>query len=57
MPRDYISDDGFNITEPCRAYLEPLIQGEAYPPYKNGMPDYITLKNHLVKKKLKECFL
>lgn len=57
MPRDYISDDGFDITEPCRDYLEPLIQGEAYPPYKKGMPDYITLKNHLVKKKLKEAFV
>ncbi|WP_211923588.1 6-phosphofructokinase [Coxiella endosymbiont of Amblyomma nuttalli] len=56
MPRNYISDDGFDITEPCRAYLEPLIQGEAYPPYKRGMPDYITLKNHLLKKKLKEAF-
>lgn len=56
MPRDYISDDGFGITESCRAYLEPLIQGEAYPPYKNGIPNYITLKNHLVQKKLKESF-
>ncbi|NCF28186.1 MAG: diphosphate--fructose-6-phosphate 1-phosphotransferase, partial [Gammaproteobacteria bacterium] len=36
MPRDYISDDGFGITEACRRYLRPLIQGEDYPPYVNG---------------------
>ena len=50
--RDYISEDGFGITERCRAYLQPLIQGEAYPPYKNGLPDYVRLVNRLVEKKL-----
>lgn len=54
MPMDYISEDGFGITDACREYLLPLIEGEAYPPYKNGLPDYITLKKHLVKKKLTE---
>ncbi len=52
MPKDFISDDGFGITAKCRAYLEPLIQGEDYPPYKNGMPQYVRLKNVAVKKKL-----
>jgi 6-phosphofructokinase len=52
MPRDYISDDGFGITEACRRYLRPLIQGEDYPPYKNGLPDYVTLRNEPVAKKL-----
>ena len=42
LPRDYITEDGFGITEKCRAYLEPLIAGEDYPPYKNGLPDYVT---------------
>ena len=42
LPRDYITEDGFGITEKCRAYLEPLIEGEDYPPYKNGLPDYVT---------------
>lgn len=40
MPRDYISESGFHITEKAKKYLLPLIQGEAYPPYKNGLPDY-----------------
>lgn len=40
LPRDFISDDGMHITEKAKAYLSPLIQGEAYPPYKNGLPDY-----------------
>jgi 6-phosphofructokinase 1 len=52
MPKDFISDDGFGITAKCRAYLEPLIQGEDYPPYKNGMPQYVRLKNTPVKRKL-----
>ena len=52
MPADFISSDGFGITDACREYLLPLIQGEDYPPYSNGMPDYVTLKNEPVAKKL-----
>jgi len=56
LPRNYISQDGFGITAACRRYLAPLIVGEAYPPYKNGLPQYVTLKNKPVKKKLKAQF-
>jgi len=56
MPRDFISADGFGITAKCRAYLQPLIQGEAYPPYKNGLPDYVQLKNAAVPKRLATGF-
>ncbi|HTS54074.1 MAG TPA: 6-phosphofructokinase [Burkholderiales bacterium] len=52
MPRDYITDDGFHITPKCRDYLSPLIQGEDYPPFKNGLPAYVRLKNVAVPKKL-----
>jgi 6-phosphofructokinase 1 len=52
MPRDFISGDGFGITDKCREYLTGLIQGEDYPPYKDGMPVYVTLKNQLITKKL-----
>src|SRR6187549_2299785 len=52
MPRNFITADGFGITEPCRRYLLPLIQGEDYPKYKGGMPVYATLKNVAVAKKL-----
>ena len=52
MPRDFITADGFGITEKCRRYLKPLIQGEDYPRYKDGMPVYATLKNVAVPKKL-----
>jgi len=51
MPGEFISEDGFGITPACRAYLEPLIQGEDYPPYRNGMPDYVRLRNAPVAKK------
>jgi 6-phosphofructokinase len=53
MPRHFISQDGFHITTQCRNYLLPLINGEDYPPYKNGLPQYVTLKNKLAPKKLK----
>ncbi len=52
MPRSFISEDGFHITDECRRYLLPLIQGEASTPYKQGLPDYVTLKNVAVGKKL-----
>jgi 6-phosphofructokinase len=53
MPRNYISRDGFSITEAAREYFSPLIQGEDYPPYKNGLPQYARLKKVLAPKKLK----
>ncbi len=56
MPRKFISSNGFHITEACRTYLSPLIEGEDYPPFKNGLPQYVTLKNQLVPKKLKGSF-
>lgn len=56
MPREFISADGFGITQPCRDYLSPLIQGESYPPYKNGLPDYVKLKNISIPKKLTSTF-
>jgi ATP-dependent phosphofructokinase / diphosphate-dependent phosphofructokinase len=56
MPKAFITDDGFGITEAARRYLEPLIRGEAYPPYANGMPRYVRLKNAAVPRKLKSAF-
>jgi 6-phosphofructokinase 1 len=53
MPMEFITEDGFGITEACKEYLYPLIKGEAYPPYlDNGLPDYVTLKGIAVPKKL-----
>jgi 6-phosphofructokinase 1 len=52
MPRDFISDDGYGITEKCRRYLLPLIEGEDYPAYRGGLPVYATLGNMAVPKKL-----
>lgn len=43
MPRHYINEEGFHITKACREYILPLIQGEAYPPYRNGLPDYLWI--------------
>jgi len=52
MPRDFITEDGFGVTPRGRAYLAPLIQGEDYPPFKDGLPDYALLKNVAVRRKL-----
>lgn len=54
MPKDFISADGFGITEKCREHMLPLIQGESYPPYHNGLPQYVILKNQLVLQKVSE---
>jgi 6-phosphofructokinase 1 len=56
MPREFISEDGFHITQRCREYLSPLIQGEDYPPYVDGLPRYIQLTNVPVPKKLAAPF-
>ncbi len=56
MPRSFITRNGFGITAKCREYLGPLMRGEAYPPYKDGLPKYVTLKNIAVPKKLAATF-
>lgn len=54
MPKSYISKDGFDITARAMRYLRPLIAGEDYPRYKNGVPEYVRLKQQRVAKKLPE---
>jgi len=56
MPRSFITEDGYGITQQARDYLAPLIAGEDYPPYRDGMPDYPSLKSALAPKKLKTDF-
>ena len=57
LPKRYISKDGFGITPAARRYLEPLIRGEDYPPYVNGLPKYVTLKNVAVRPQLNTKFV
>jgi len=57
LPRRYITRDGFGITAAARRYLEPLVRGEDYPPYINGLPNYVTLRNVPVRKKLRTDFV
>ena len=56
VPRHFITADGFGITTPCRNYLEPLIGGEDYPPYRNGLPVYARLRGKKVRRKLKSDY-
>lgn len=57
MPADFISSDGFHITDACRDYLLPLIQGEHYPPFIEGLPHYITLQNTVIPSKTEKFLL
>jgi 6-phosphofructokinase 1 len=57
LPRDYVTADGFHITARGRRYLAPLIKGEDYPPYKDGLPQYVVLTNTPVRRKLKIGFV
>ena len=57
LPANFISADGFSITEAARRYLAPLIVGEAYPPFKNGLPEYLRLQNAAAPKKLNREFV
>ena len=53
MPKGFIRKDGYGITAAARRYLQPLIEGEAYPPYgRNGLPDYVLPKHAAVRRKL-----
>ena len=52
LPHDYITKDGFGITAKARTYLAPLIRGEDFPPFKDGLPQYVRMKNVAVPKKL-----
>lgn len=52
MPPEFISGDGFHITDAARRYFSPLIRGEDYPPYRNGLPQYATFRHELAEKKL-----
>ena len=56
LPSEFIGGDGYGITAKARAYLAPLIKGEAPPPFKNGLPRYVRLKNVAVPKKLATTF-
>ena len=56
LPRDFITKDGFGITAKARTYLAPLIRGEAPPPFKDGVPQYVRLKNVAVARKLATGF-
>jgi 6-phosphofructokinase len=57
LPRNFITPDGFAITAACRRYLLPLIGGEDYPPYRHGLPAYVTLKGSGVAKRLSVPFV
>ena len=57
LPRSFITRDGLGITAKARAYLRPLMLGEDPPPFRNGLPHYVRLRNVAVPKKLSAGFI
>jgi 6-phosphofructokinase 1 len=56
VPRNFITTDGFGITAACRRYLAPLIAGEDYPPFRDGLPDYVKIRGKAVRRRVKTTF-
>jgi 6-phosphofructokinase 1 len=56
LPAEFIGADGFSITDAARRYLAPLIVGESYPPFRDGLPDYVKLRNVPMPKKINTSF-
>ena len=52
LPKNFIKSNGFEITRSCKEYISNLIQGEDYPSYDNGIPQYAKLECKTIKKKL-----
>ena len=52
LPKNFIKSNGFEITRSCKEYISNLIQGEDYPSYDNGVPQYAKLECKTIKKKL-----
>ena len=52
LPKSFISKDGFDVTSKAIKYLQPLILGEAFPNFKDGIPASEKLKLIEVTKKL-----
>jgi len=56
LPAAFMSADGFGISAAARRYLAPLVAGEAPPPFRDGLPAYVRLRNVAVRKRLREPF-
>jgi 6-phosphofructokinase 1 len=43
LPASFIGVDGFSVSPAFLDYLRPLLQGEAWPPFADGLPAYPSL--------------
>ncbi len=50
FPKEWISEDGFFVTDEFIKYAKPLIQGEVKPVIREGLPYFIRFKRHFIKK-------
>jgi len=49
LPAEFIAADGFGVTEAFRRWCRPLIAGEDWPVFKDGLPDYLRLQLPLLQ--------
>lgn len=52
VPPEFIAPDGFGVTDAFRRWCRPLIAGEDWPPFRDGLPDYLRLQLPLVPPRL-----
>ena len=52
LPREFIAPDRCHITDACRAYLRPLVAGEVWPPFRDGLPVHAHLADRRVPRRL-----
>ena len=52
LPKSFITKDGLNVNKKAIDYLMPLISGENFPEFQNGIPKIEELKLVKVKKRL-----
>lgn len=43
VPKEYIDVRGNRVTDACLDYILPLIRGERYPAYRDGLPQHLIL--------------
>ena len=52
LPRGFLTTDGYRLTASARSYFTPLIRGEAWPPFADGLPLHAKLKLKPVTRRL-----
>lgn len=56
LPRTFLTADGYRLTARARRYFAPLIRGEAWPPFENGLPVHAKLRLQPVQRRMPRSY-